>query len=81
VTLRTTPSFTGGSITTWAELRGAQSSPEISDGRCFAGAWSNLTFVLWGRGIELLIDSIHANLLCDVGVRYPGAFAVTAAVT
>jgi hypothetical protein len=50
-----------------------------------------MTFCLWGRGVELLIDSvtlavnnqikIHANLLCDVGVRYPGAFAVTAAVT
>jgi hypothetical protein len=24
---------------------------------------------------------IYANLLCDVGVRYPGAFAVTLAVT
>jgi hypothetical protein len=24
---------------------------------------------------------IYENLLCDVGVRYPGAFAVTAAVT
>jgi hypothetical protein len=44
-----------------------------------------------GRGVELLIDpvtlaltgqiKIYANLLCDVGVRYPGAFAVTAAVT
>jgi hypothetical protein len=50
-----------------------------------------MTFCLWGRGVELLIDSvtlalnnqikIHANLLADVGVRYPGAFAVTAAVT
>jgi hypothetical protein len=44
-----------------------------------------------GRGVELLIDSttlalnnqvrIFANLLCDVGVRYPAAFAVTAPVT
>jgi hypothetical protein len=89
--LRTTPSFTGGSLTTWSEIRGGQSSPEITDGRCFAGCWNNMTFCLWGRGIELLIDSvtlalnnqikIHANLLCDVGVRYPAAFAVTAAVT
>jgi hypothetical protein len=49
-----------------------------------------MTFCLWGRGVELLIDSvtmaltgqikIYANLLADVGVRYPGAFAVTAAV-
>jgi len=50
-----------------------------------------MTFCLWGRGVELLIDpvtlalngqiKIYANLLCDVGVRYPGAFAVTAPVT
>jgi hypothetical protein len=50
-----------------------------------------MTFCLWGRGVELLIDAktfalngqikIYANLLCDVGVRYPAAFAVTAAVT
>jgi hypothetical protein len=58
---------------------------DFTDGRCFAGCWNNLTFCLWGRGVELLIDSvtmaftgqikIYANLLCDVGVRYPGAFA------
>jgi hypothetical protein len=50
-----------------------------------------MTFCIWGRGVELLIDAvtlalnnqvkIYANLLCDVGVRYPGAFAVTAPVT
>jgi hypothetical protein len=89
--LRSTPSFPGGSITTWAELRNPQSSPEITDGRCFAGAWNNMTFCLWGRGVELLIDAvtmaltgqikIYANLLANVGVRYPCAFAVTAAVT
>jgi hypothetical protein len=49
------------------------------------------TFCLWGRGVELLIGPltlalnnqvrIFANLLCDVGVRYPAAFAVTAPVT
>ena len=47
-----------------------------------------MTFCIWGRGVELLIDAytlalnnqirIFANLLCDVGVRYPAAFAVTA---
>lgn len=42
--LRTTPSFTGGSITTWAELRNPLSSPQVTDGRCFVGAWNNLTF-------------------------------------
>ena len=51
----------------------------------------NIAFYLCGRGVELLIDSlslalnnqvrIFANLLCDVGVRYPAAFAVTQAVT
>ena len=50
-----------------------------------------MTFCIWGRGVELLIDAvtlalnnqvkIYANLLCDVGVRYLGAFAVTAPVT
>ena len=44
-----------------------------------------------GDGIELLIDAytvalnnqvrIFANLLCDVEVRYPAAFAVTAPAT
>jgi hypothetical protein len=65
--------------------------PEIADGRCFAGCWNNMAFCLWSHGVELLIDSvtmaltgqvkIYANLLCDVGVRYPGAFAVTVSVT
>jgi hypothetical protein len=50
-----------------------------------------MMFSLWGRGAELLIDSktlalndqirIFATLLCDVGVGYPAAFAVSAAVT
>jgi hypothetical protein len=50
-----------------------------------------MTFCLWGRGVELLVDAvtmaltgqikIYANLLADIGVHYPGAFAVTAAVT
>ena len=63
----------------------------MTDARAFAGCWNNMTFCLWGRGVELLIDAvtlapnnqirIFASLLCDVGVRYPGAFAVTAAVT
>ena len=49
-----------------------------------------MTFALWGRGVELFIDQvtlaltgqlkIYASLLADVGVRYPNAFAVTAAV-
>ena len=90
-TLRSTPSFTGGSIATWAELRNPQSSPEITDGRCFAGAWNNMTFCLWGRGVELVVDPftliesnqvrIISSLFCDVAVRYAGAFGVTAPVT
>jgi hypothetical protein len=68
-----------------------QSSPEVTDAKAFAGCWNNMTFCIWGRGVELPIDAvtlalnnqvrIFANLLCDVGVRYPGAFAVTAPVT
>jgi hypothetical protein len=90
-TLRSTPSFTGGSITTWAELTNPRSSPQVTDGRWFVGAWNNLTFCLWGRGIEVLVDpftltdthqvKLMSSLLCDVGVRYPGAFGVTTAVT
>jgi hypothetical protein len=89
--LRSNPAFTGGSDSVWEKLRNPQSSPEITDGRCFAGCWSNLTFAIWGRGVELLIDQvtmaltgqvkIYASLLADVRVRYPGAFAVTAAVS
>jgi hypothetical protein len=50
-----------------------------------------MTSCIWGRGVERLIDAytlalnnqirIFANLLCDVGMRYPAAFAVTAPVT
>jgi hypothetical protein len=89
--LRSTPSFTGGSITTWSEIRGGQSSPQVTDAKAFAGCWNNMTFCLWGRGVELLIDPvtlalnnqvrIFASLLADVAVRYPAAFAVTAPVS
>jgi len=71
-------------------LRNPQSSPQVTGGRAFCGCWDNLTFCLWGRGVELLIDAvtlalnnqikIYATLLADVGVRYPGAFAVTEAI-
>jgi hypothetical protein len=62
--LRTTPSFPGGSFTTWSELRNPQSSPEITDGKCFAGCWSRMTFAIWGCGIEILVDpfSLAENL-------------------
>jgi hypothetical protein len=50
-----------------------------------------MTFCIWGRAVEPFIDPlmlalnnqvrIFANLLCDVGVRYPAAFAVTVPVT
>jgi hypothetical protein len=29
--LRSTPSFTGGSLMTWSEIRNPQSSPEVTD--------------------------------------------------
>ena len=72
-------------------LTNPQSSPEITDNKCFAGCWNNMTFCLWGRGVEVLVDPftlsgsnqtrLIASLFCDVGVRYPGAFGVTAAVS
>ena len=46
--LRSTPSFPGGSITTWAEIRGGQSSPEVTGGRAYCGCWGNLTFLFVG---------------------------------
>jgi hypothetical protein len=59
--------------------------------RCFAGCWNNLTFALWNRGVEILVDQvtmaltsqvrIFATLLCDVWVRYPSALAITAPVS
>lgn len=45
-TLRTTPSFPGGSLTTWSGIRCGQSSPEITDGRCVAGFGSNMMFAI-----------------------------------
>jgi hypothetical protein len=45
--LRLTPSFTNGSITTWAEIRNPQSSPEVTDAKAFAGCWNNMTFCVW----------------------------------
>jgi hypothetical protein len=35
--LRSTPCFPGGSITTWAEIRGGQSSPEVTGSPAFCG--------------------------------------------
>jgi hypothetical protein len=88
--LNSNPAFAGGSDSVWEKLRDPIGSPEVTDDRCFAGAWNNLTFALWGRGVELLIDQvtvaltgqvrIFASLLCDIGIRYPSAFAVTVPV-
>ena len=75
----------------WEKLRNPISSPEVTDAKAFAGCWNNMTFAIWGRGVEILADQyslalsgqvkLYASLLCDVGVRYPGAFAVTDAIT
>ena len=56
----------------------------------FCRRWNDMTFCIWGRGVELLIGSttlavniqirIFATLVCDVGMRNPAAFAVTAPV-
>jgi hypothetical protein len=89
--LNSNPAFTGGSDSVLEKLRNPQSSPEITDNRCFAGCWNNLTYCSWGRSIELLIDQvtlaltgqvkIYASLLADIAIRYLSAFAVTAAIT
>jgi hypothetical protein len=88
--LNSKPAFAGGSDSVWEKLRNPISSPEITDDRCFTGCWNNMTFCLWGRGVEILVDQftmaltgqvkIYSSFLADIGVRYPGAFAVTAPV-
>jgi hypothetical protein len=44
--------------------------PEITDGRCFAGCWNNLTFCLWGRDVELLVDAV-TMAFTDKNLREP----------
>jgi hypothetical protein len=65
--LRSTPSFPDGSIGTWAEIRGGQSSPQVTGGKAFCGCWNNMTFCLWGRGIELLVDPLSSALNTKFG--------------
>jgi hypothetical protein len=50
-----------------------------------------MTIAIWSRSVELLVHPLSlvlnnqvriiATLLADVGGRYPGAFAVTDAIT
>jgi HK97 family phage major capsid protein len=82
--LRTTAAFSGGGASVWEKLTRPQSSPEIRDNTVFVGCFSMMTFCLWGRGVEILINpytladqnkvKIDATLLCNVGIRYPSAF-------
>ena len=90
--LNGTAAFTGGGHSVWEKLRKPQSSPEISDNRCFVGCWQPATICLYGPpGIEFLLDpltlmasnqvKIQATLLADVVFRFAGAFGITAAIT
>jgi hypothetical protein len=82
--LRTTASFTGGGSSVWEKLTRPQSTPEVKDNNVFVGCFSLMTFLFWGRGVEVLINpytladlnkvKIDATLLCNVGIRYPSAF-------
>jgi hypothetical protein len=57
-----------------------------SGAKClFIGIWRFLSIMLWGSGLELIFDPfsgadkeyivVRANLLCNVGCTFPGAFA------
>jgi hypothetical protein len=80
--LNSNPAFTGGSDSVWEKLRNPISSPEVTDAKAFAGCWNNMTFAIWGRGVELLVDQytlaltgqvkIYASLFADVGGALPG---------
>jgi hypothetical protein len=82
--LRTTAAFSGGGASVWEKLTRPQSSPEIKDNNVFVGCFSMMTFCVWSRSTELLINpftladqnkvKIDATLLCNVGIRYPSAF-------
>ena len=62
------------------KLRNLRSSPEITDSRCFAGAWQLATIWLYGPGIQFLLDpltlmasnqvKIQATMLTDVAFRF-----------
>jgi hypothetical protein len=82
--LRTTAAFSGGGASVWEKLTRPQSSPEVKDNNVFVGCFSMMTFCLWGRSIEVLVNpftladqnkvKIDATLFCNVGIRYPSAF-------
>jgi HK97 family phage major capsid protein len=84
-TLATTAAFTGGGASVWEKLTRPQSSPEVKDSTIFCGCFSMMTFLFWGRSIEVLVNpytladqakiKLDATLLCNVGIRYPSAFA------
>jgi hypothetical protein len=83
--------MTDGKVQAARKLLASGTPPGVTDTKAFAGCWNNITFCIWGRRVELLIDPltlalnnqvrIFANLLCDGGMLYRGAFAVTAPVT
>src|SRR6516164_2606496 len=56
--LNSTQAFTGGGDSVWEKLRNPQSSPEITDNRCFVGCWNLATICPYGTGIEYLLDPI-----------------------
>ena len=54
--LNSTPAFTSGWDSIWEKLTNPISSPQVTGARAFAGCWNNMTFCIWNRGIEILID-------------------------
>ena len=89
--LNSTAAFTGGSDSAWEKLPNRQSSPEITDDRCFCGCWQLATVCLYGSGIEFVLDpltlmvsnqvKISAVILADCVFRMPAAFGITDVVT
>ncbi len=61
------------------------STEQIPADTILFGDWSQLVIALWG-GLDIIVDAISSDdgnikikafQSCDIGVRYPGAFAVT----
>jgi hypothetical protein len=85
--LRTTPAATAYPRYLWEMINGYSTS-QLSGADAatvFFGAWQMLSILIWGSGVEILINpftdvelnqvQITATILCDVSVRLPGAFS------
>jgi hypothetical protein len=86
-----TPSFPGGSISTWAAIPDPKFfSPEVNDNRFFSGAWAYLCVGLFGGtadqpGFDVVVDPftqatnarvlVTGSIYADVALYWPQVFA------